>query len=77
MTLDKTDNPGDFRSWKSPQTLPTCFIGQLEFEKRIRNLKQIIRKAKNIHSNALNSSEGTVAPYRSFEQILASSQEAH
>ena len=30
--------PGDFRSWKSPQTLPALFIGPFEYVERFRNL---------------------------------------
>ena len=31
--------PGDFRSWESPQTLPALFIGPFEDVEQFRNLK--------------------------------------
>ena len=31
--------PGDFRSWESPQTMPALFTGPSEYEKRFPRLK--------------------------------------
>ena len=62
--------PGDFRSWESPQTLPTLPTGSSEYVKRSRNLKFTVAKTTSIQSSFLSSSEGTVVTCRAFKQNL-------
>ena len=39
-------DPGDFRSWKSPQTLPALFIGPFEHIERFRNLNLLLKRSQ-------------------------------
>ena len=48
---------GDFRSWKSPQTLLALFIGSFEHVERFRNLKFAVIRITDIQSTVLSSSE--------------------
>ena len=59
--------PGDFRSWKSPQTLPALFIGHFEHVERFRNLKFAVKGITNIQSTVLSSSESTAAIHFTFK----------
>ena len=59
--------PGDFRSWESPQTLPTLFIGHSEHVEQFRNLKFAVKRITNIQSTVLSSSEGTAAIHFAFK----------
>ena len=59
--------PGDFRSWESPQTLPALFIGSFEHVERFRNLKFAVKSITNIQSTVISSSEGTAAIYLAFK----------
>ena len=62
-----TDDPGDFRSWESPQTLPALFIGPFEHVERFRNLKFAVKRITNIQSTVLSSSGGTAAIHLAFK----------
>ena len=59
--------PGDFRSWESPQTLPALFIGPFEHVERFRNLKFAVIRITDIQSTVLSSSEGTAAIHLAFK----------
>ena len=59
--------PGDFRSWESPQTLLTLFIGPFQHVERFRNLKFAVKRITNIQSTVLSSSEGTAAIHLAFK----------
>ena len=59
--------PGDFRSWESPQTLPTLFIGPFEDVERFRNLKFAVIRITDIQSTVLSSSGGTAAIHLVFK----------
>ena len=59
--------PGDFRSWKSPQTLPALFICSFEHVERFRNLKFAVKMITNIQSTVLSSSEGTAIIHLAFK----------
>ena len=59
--------PGDFRSWESPQTLPALFIGPFEHVERFRNLKCLVKRITHIQSTVLSSSEGTAAIHLAFK----------
>ena len=59
--------PGDFRSWGSPQTLPALFIGPFEHVEQFRNLKFAVIRITNIQSTVLSSSEGTAAIHPAFK----------
>ena len=58
--------PGDFRPWESPQTLPALFIGPFEHVERFRNLEFAVERITNILSTVLSSSEGTAAIHLAF-----------
>ena len=60
-------DPGDFKSWESPQTLPALFIGPFEHVERFRNLKFAVKRITNIQSTVLSSSEGTAAIHLAFK----------
>ena len=57
----------DFRSWESPQTLPSLFIGPFEHVERFRNLKFAVIRITNIQSIVLSSSEDTAAIHLAFK----------
>ena len=59
--------PGDFRSWESPQTLPTLFIGPFEQIERFQNLKFAVKRITNIQNTVLSSSEGTFGIHLAFK----------
>ena len=67
LQLAPLANPGDFRSWESPQTLPALFIGPFEHVEWFRNLKFAVKKITNIQSTVLNTSEVTAAIYLAFK----------
>ena len=48
--------PGDFRSGKSPQTLPAIFIVPFDYVKRFQNLTFTVRGRTDIRSNVLSAS---------------------
>ena len=59
--------PGDFRSWESPQTLPALFIGPFKHVERFGNLKFAVKRITNIQSTVLSSSEGTATIHLAFK----------
>ena len=59
--------PGDLRSWESPQTLPALFIGSFEHVKRFRNLKFAVIRITDIQSTVLSSSEGITTIHLAFK----------
>ena len=63
----RCDKPGDFRSWESPQTLPTLFIDPFEHVERFRNLNFAVKRITDIQSIVFSSSEGTAAIYLTFK----------
>ena len=58
---------GDFRSWKSSQTLQALFIGPLEHVERFQNLKFAVKMITNIQSTVLSSPEGIAAIHLAFK----------
>ena len=42
--------PGDFRSWESPQAFPALSIGPFDRVERFQNLKFAVIRIKNIQS---------------------------
>ena len=64
---NRTQHPGDLRSWESPQTLPALFIGSFEHVERFRNLKFAVIRITDIQSTVLSSSEGITAIYLAFK----------
>ena len=60
-------DPGDFRSWESPQTLPALFIGSCEHVERFRHLKFAVIRITDIQCTVLSSSEGTAAIHLAFK----------
>ena len=67
LETEFSPNPGDFRSWESPQTLPALFIGPFEHVERFRNLKFAVKRITNIQSTVLSSSEDTAAIRLAFK----------
>ena len=67
MQLSFPLEPGDFRSWESPQSLPAHFIGSFEHVERFRNLKFAVKRFTNIQSTVLCSSECTAAIHLAFK----------
>ena len=63
----RPSEPGDFRSWESPQTLLALFIGTFEHVERFQNLKFAVKRIKDIQSTVLSSSEGKGAVYLVFK----------
>ena len=63
-------NPGDFRYWESPQTLPALFIGPFEHVERCQNLKFAVERITDIQNTVLSSSEGTAAIHLAFTAIF-------
>ena len=59
--------PGDFRSWESPQTFSALFIGPFEHVELFQNLKFAVKRITNIQSTILSSSEGTAAIFLAFK----------
>ena len=55
------------RSWESPQTLPSFFIGSFEHVERFRNLKFAVIRITDIQSTVLSSSEGITAIHLAFK----------
>ena len=71
------NQPGDFRSWESPQTLPALFIGPFGHVERFRNLKFAIKRITNIQSTVLSSSEGTAAIHIAFKLRLINNKPSY
>ena len=61
------NNPGDFRSWESPQTLPALLTGSFEHVERFRNLKFAVIRITDIQSTVLSSSKGITAIHLAFK----------
>ena len=61
------NDPGDFRSWESPQTLPVLFVDPFEHVEWFRNLKFAIIRIIDIQSTVLSSSEGTAVIHLAFK----------
>ena len=59
-------DPGDFRSWESPQTLPALLSGPFEHVERFRNLKLAVIRITDIQSTVLSSSESITAIHLAF-----------
>ena len=62
------NRPGEFRSWKSPKTLPALFIGPFEHVEQFRNLKFAFIRITNIQSIVQSSSEGTATIHLAFKE---------
>ena len=69
--------PGDFRFWESPQTLPDLFIGPFEHVERFRNLKFAVIRITDTQSTVLSSSEGTVAIHLAFKYRLINNKPSY
>ena len=63
----REDQPGDVRSWESPQTLPALFIDSFERVERFRNLKFAVIRITDIQSTVLSSSESITAIHLAFK----------
>ena len=59
--------PGDFRSWESPKTLPALLTGFFEHVERFRNLKFAVIRITDIQSTVLSSSKGITAIHLAFK----------
>ena len=69
--------PGDFRSWESPQTLLALFIGPFEGVERFRNLKFAVIRITDIQKTVLSFSEGTTAIHFAFKQRLINNKPSY
>ena len=70
-------DPGDFRSWESPQTLPALFIGPFEGVERFRNLKFAVIRITDIQKTVLSFFEGTTAIHFAFKQRLINNKPSY
>ena len=60
-------DPGNFRSFNLPQTLPALFIGPFEHVERLRDLILAVKRITNILSTFSSCSEGTTAIQLAFK----------
>ena len=73
----QANQPGDFRSWESPQTLPALFIGPFEGVERFRNLKFAVIRITDIQKTVLSFFEGTTAIHFAFKQRLINNKPSY